>query len=168
MGYLPNIIFMFYYFIFFCFCSSLLLSKTVTINADELSYKDKEKKSYANGHAIAVLTDSQKKQTLTADNLVIFHSQKKNHQEDNNVERIDAMGNVKFESESLLLTANECIYEKKNKQIVCKGCVHMKDPVKKYEMQGDEGIFDLENETYFVKKDSAQKEQVRAMFLLDR
>jgi lipopolysaccharide transport protein LptA len=153
---------------FFCLFSSLLLCKTVTINADELSYNDKEKKSYANGHAFAVLTEDNKKQTLKADNLVIFHSQEKNHQEDNNIERIEAMGNVEFKSESLLLVANKCIYEKKNKQIICTGCVNIKDQVKNYEMQGDEGIFDLENETYFVKKDAAQKEQVHAMFLLGK
>lgn len=148
---------------------ALLFCKTVTINADELSYKDKEKKSFANGHATAVFTEKSKMQTLKADNLIIYHSQQKNNNEDdNNIERVDALKNVVFESESILLTAENCIYEKKNKQIVCTGCVYIKDHIKNYEMYGDEGIFDLEKETYFIKKDNNKKKQVQAVFFLEK
>jgi lipopolysaccharide transport protein LptA len=159
---------MFYHLIYFCLLPTLLFCKKVTINADELSYKDKEKKSFANGHAIAVLTEDKKIQTLKADNLVIYHDQEKNDNDDDNIERIDALKNVEFESDNLLLTADNCTYEKKNKQILCTGCVHIKDQVKNYEMHGDEGIFDLEQETYFVKKNPACKKQVQAVFMLGK
>ena len=153
-------------FLFFVLLFTHAIAKKITINSNELSYNDKEKKSYATGKAVATMKDSLGNKTLHGNKLILYHSKEQTEKEEDGIIRIDALGKVKFENDKMILTANRCIYKKLNMKIKCSGCVFVEDLKKETFISGDFGVINLDDDTYFVTKDDKNEEQAKALFSL--
>jgi len=85
---------------------------------------------------------------------------KKADAETQNVDRIKAFDNVRFENGSQVLTADKCDYNVPGEMITCYGNVYIQDKGNK--VRGDEGEINLKTRQYKVRK---TKNCVKAMII---
>jgi lipopolysaccharide export system protein LptA len=127
------------------------LQGQLTLNADELSYNDKQKKSYAKNNAVAIQKTENGEQILRAKTLVATHDQSVNAKDNtSNIKEIEATENVIFETPEYIVHADHCTYINTPKKITCDGHINFKDIKKDNSLEGNKAFLDLEKNVYHV------------------
>ena len=133
----------------------------LTVNADELSYNDKEKKSYARNNAVAIQKTENGDQILRAKALIATHDQSVNGKDNtSNIKEIEATKNVVFQTTEYIVHADHCTYVNVPKSITCDGHINFKDIKKDNSLKGDKAFLDLEKNVYYVYGSSEERAEV--------
>lgn len=132
-----------------------LFAEPLTITSNQMTYNDKTKISTATGDVIATINRPDGENILKADTLIIHHADQNQNLE--NLQKIEADGNVVFTNSQAELKADKCSYDPTKELVSCTGHVHVLDFKKQDTVSGDEGVMNLKDKIYTVQSHSPNK-----------